>query len=125
MQKISLVNIILAIIYVLVYLKSGTFNSTAGIFMIIIFNWLALKSFYQDDYRWRIWHYLIGAWTVYFIGTLMYGVIHILSSSITYTFMSTDTVIYLTVNFIFCALVMIQMIRYSYRNYITLKLKSK
>ena len=70
-QKLSSLNIILAIIYVLVYLKGGTFNSTAGILMIIVFNWLGLRSFELDTYKWGIWHYLTGVWSLYFIGTLI------------------------------------------------------
>lgn len=122
MQKLSSLNIILAMVYVLVYLKSGTFNSTAGIFMTILFNWLGLRGFQLDEYRWKIWHYFIALWVMYFIGTLAYGTINILKSSITYNFISVDTLTYLVVNFVFCALVVVQFTIYAYRNYIELKL---
>lgn len=122
MQKLSSLNIVLSIIYVLVYLKSGTLNSTAGIFMITVFNWLALRSFQLNDYRWKIWHYLIALWVVYFVGTLVYGAINILSSSIAYNFISDDTIVYLIINSVFCALLIIQLIMYAYKNYIELKL---
>ncbi len=122
MQKLSSLNIVLSIIYVLVYLKSGTLNSTAGIFMITVFNWLALRSFQLNDYRWKIWHYLIALWVVYFVGTLVYGAINILSSSIVYNFISDDTIVYLIINSVFCALLIIQLIMYAYKNYIELKL---
>lgn len=122
MQRLSTLNIFLAIIYVLVYLKSGTFNSTAGIFMIIVFNWLALRDFQLNNYRWRFWHYLIGAWVLYFIGRLLYGAANILDSSITYGFMTADTLTYLAVNILFCTLVLLQVVMYVYRNYKELKL---
>ncbi|MGF1923266.1 MAG: hypothetical protein ACQUHE_03740 [Bacteroidia bacterium] len=122
MQQLSTLNIFLAIVYVLLYLKSGTFNSTSGIFMIIVFNWLALRGFQLNTYRWRVWHYLIAAWVLYFIGRLVYGGISILDSSITYGFMSSDTLTYLLVNFLFCMLVLVQLIKYAYENYKELKL---
>ncbi|MES2651006.1 MAG: hypothetical protein V4663_04665 [Bacteroidota bacterium] len=122
MQKLSSLNIVLSIIYVLVYLKSGTLHSTAGIFMITVFNWLALRSFQLNDYRWMIWHYLIALWVVYFVGTLVYGAINILSSSIVYNFISDDTIVYLIINSVFCALLIIQLLMYAYKNYIELKL---
>ncbi len=123
-QKISFFNIVFAIIYMLVYLKSGTFNSTMGIFMIIVFNWLGLRSFQLDEYRWRIWHYFIALWTVYFIGTLVYGWINMLSLSIAYNFISNDTLTYLIINFVFCTSVTIHLILYAYKNYKQLNHKS-
>ena len=44
LQKLSYLNLIFAIVYLLTYLKSGTFNSTAGIFVVIVFNWLYLRA---------------------------------------------------------------------------------
>ena len=118
-QKLSSLNIILAIIYVLVYLRSGTFNSTAGILMIIVFNWLGLRSFELDAYKWGIWHYLTGVWSLYFIGTLIYGAINILSAAIEFDFISNDTLWYLVVNFVFCLLVLTHVTSYGYKSYLS------
>ena len=120
-QKLSSLNIILAIIYVLVYLRSGTFNSTAGILMIIVFNWLGLRSFELDAYKWGIWHYLTGVWSLYFIGTLIYGAINILSAAIEFDFISNDTLWYLVVNFVFCLFVLTHVTSYGYKNYLSKK----
>lgn len=123
LQKLSSLNIFLAILYVLVYLKSGTFNSTAGIFMIIVFNWLGLRSFQLENHRWGIWHYLVGGWVLYFIGTLLYGAVNILCESIEFGFFSNDTVWYLVINFIFCGSILTQITSYGYKNYLEIKLK--
>ena len=120
-QKLSSLNIILAIIYVLVYLKGGTFNSTAGILMIIVFNWLGLRSFELDVYRWGIWHYLTGVWSLYFIGTLIYGAVNILSAAIAFDFISNDTLWYLVVNFVFCVFVIAHVTSYGYKSYLSKK----
>lgn len=123
-QKLSSLNIVLAIVYVLVFLKSGTFNSTAGIFMIIVFNWLGLRSFQLDDYRWRIWHYLTGIWSLYYIGILVYGEVNILSAAIEFDFISNDTLMYLIINFLFCVSVGVHLVLYMYKNYQQLKYSS-
>ncbi len=123
LQKISYLNIILAILYVLVYLKSGTFNSTVGILMIIVFNWLGLRSFQLESYRWGIWHYLVGGWVLYFIGTLLYGAIHIIGSAFEFNFIGNDTVWYLIINFVFCGSILTQITSYGYKNYLEVKLK--
>ncbi|MBB2146390.1 hypothetical protein GM921_12890 [Pedobacter sp. LMG 31464] len=115
LQKLSYFNLILAIIYLLVYLKSGTFNSTAGIFVIIVFSWLCLRSYQLDNYKWKIWHYLTGLWSLYFIGTLVYGAINIISPAIEYDFMSSDTATYLTISSIFVLTVIIQFAVYLVR----------
>lgn len=120
-QKLSSLNIIFAIVYVLLFLKNGTFNSTAGIFMIVVFNWLGLRAFQIDNYRWKVWDYLTGIWSLYFIGTLVYGEINILSASIEYNFISNDILMYLVINFLFCVSVSIHLILYAYKNYKQLK----
>jgi hypothetical protein len=117
MQKLSSFNIIFAVIYVLIYLKSGTFNSTSGILAIIVFNWLGLRSFQLDNYHWGIWHYLTGGWILYFIGTLVYGAINILSASLEFNFISNDALVNLILTFIFCVLVMVHFGMYLRRNY--------
>ena len=116
-QKLSSLNIILAIIYVLVYLKSGTFNSTAGIFVIIVFNWLGLRSFQLDSYKWGIWHYLTGVWTLYFIWTLIYGAVNILSAAIEFDFITNDTLTNLILTFIFSLSVIVHFCAFFWKNY--------
>jgi len=117
LQKLSYLNLILAIAYLLIYLKSGTFNSTAGIFMVIVFNWLCLRSYQLDDYKWKVWHYLTGLWSIYFIGTIIYGSFFILSSAIEYSFISNDTTIYLIVSFAFSIAVVTHFIIYLLRSF--------
>lgn len=115
-QKRSYFNIIFALIYVMIYLKDGTLNSTAGIFMVIVFNWLALRSYQLDDYRWKIWHYLTGCWSFYYTGYIMYGVINIILSSLEYDFVSNDTLTFLSLSIIFCSVVIFQGINYFYKS---------
>lgn len=123
-QKISSLNIIFAILYLLVYLKSGTFNSTAGILVIIVFNWLGLRSFHLDDYKWGIWHYLTGVWTLYFVGTLFYGAVNIMSAAIEFDFITNDTLRNLILTFTFCIFVLIHFVLFAYRNYKQFKFNS-
>ena len=120
LQKLSYVNIFFAIIYLLVYLKSGTFNSTAGIFMIIVFSWLALRSYQLEDYKWQIWHYFTGGWCLYYIGTLAYGSLNILKSVIEFNFAGSDTLIFLSMSFALVILVLGHLI-----TYFTCNLKNK
>jgi hypothetical protein len=121
LQKLSYFNLIAAILYGLIYLKSGTFNSTAGIFVVIVFSWLCLRSYEFDNYKWKLWHYLIGLWCLYFIGTLIYGAVNIISPAIEYDFMSSDTATYLIISFIFCISVITHFTIYFSKNYKELK----
>ncbi len=109
LQKLSYFNLVLAMVYLLVYLKSGTFNSTAGIFVVIVFNWLCLRSYQLDNYKWKIWHYLTGLWSLYFIGTIIYGSVFILSSSLEYSFISNDTLTYLLISIVFSMSVLLHL----------------
>jgi hypothetical protein len=117
LQKLSYFNLILAMVYLLVYLKSGTFNSTAGIFVVIVFNWLCLRSYQLDNYKWKIWHYLTGLWSLYFIGTIIYGSVFILSSSLEYSFISNDTLTYLLVSIVFSLSVLLHLGIYAKTSY--------
>ncbi|WP_316769822.1 hypothetical protein [Pedobacter frigiditerrae] len=116
LQKLSYFNLILAIIYLLVYLKSGTFNSTAGIFVIIVFSWLCLRSYQLDNYKWKVWHYLTGLWSLYFIGTIIYGIYNIIAPAIEYNFISNDTLTYLTIGIVFSISVLVHIIIYFLRS---------
>lgn len=116
-QRLSSLNIIFAIIYVLLFLKSGTFSSTAGILVIIVFNWLGLRSFQLDDYKWGIWHYLTGGWIMYFVWTLMYGSVNILSASIEFDFITNDTLTNLISTFVLCVLAVVHFCLYFWKNY--------
>ncbi len=117
LQKLSYFNLLMAMVYVLVYFKSGNFNSTAGILMVIVFNWLALRSFELEAYRWRVWHYLIGLWCLYFIGTIIYGSVNIFSASIEYNFISNDTLMYLLTSVVFSLAVLVQIGLYFKKSY--------
>jgi len=121
LQKISYFNLMFAIVYVLVYLKNGTLNSTVGIFMIIVFNWLGLRSFQLDDYSWKIWHYLTGLWSLYYAGFVLYGVINILISSFEYNFISNDARIFLVLSFVFVIAVIVHFVVYFLKNLWSLK----
>ncbi len=121
LQKLSYFNLILGIIYVLVYLKSGTFNSTAGILMIIVFNWLCLRSFQLDEYKWKGWHYLTAIWSLYYIGTLLYGAFHILNAAITFDFVSNDTLIFLIMSFGLSIAVLTHLVIYFLKNFKPIK----
>lgn len=117
LQKLSYFNLVLAIVYLLVYLKSGNFNSTTGILVIIVFNWLALRSYQLDKYRWEIWHYITGLWTLYFVGYTGYGSVNVLSAALAYNFIAHDTLTYLILSLSFCLLLIIHFIRYFLANY--------
>ena len=117
LQKLSYFNLVLAMVYLLVYLKSGTFNSTAGIFVVIVFNWLCLRSYQLDNYKWKIWHYLTGLWSLYFIGTIIYGSVFILSSSLEYSFISNDTLTYLLISIVFSLSVLLHLGIYAKTSY--------
>ncbi len=102
LQKLSYINLFFAIIYLLAYLKSGTFNSTSGIFVIIIFNWLALRSYQLEHYKWQIWHYFAGFWSLYFVSTLFYSSFNIVAATIEFNFITNDTLFLLLSRFTLC-----------------------
>ena len=112
LQKLSYLNIMLAIIYVLFYFKTISINSI-GIFFIIIFNWLALRSVQQENYKWGIWHYLAGLWSLYYISFTVYGIYNIVSSSFEYGFVSTDVNIYLVFASLFAISALVQLLLYA------------
>ena len=114
--KLSYFNLVLAIVYLLIYLKSGTFNSSAGILFVIIFSWLCIRSDQLDQYRWSVLHYLSGLWCLYFIGTLIYGAINIIVSAVEVDFLSNDILIFLILSISFSVLVFIQIILYWVKN---------
>ncbi|RZK39926.1 MAG: hypothetical protein EOO90_16810 [Pedobacter sp.] len=116
-KNLSSINIVFAVIYFLAYLRSGVFHSTAGISSIIVFNWLYLRSFEKDNYRWKVFHYISGLWMLYFAGSLIYGLLNILQSTITYGIMTNETLIFIIVNLAFCVLLLSHFVMYAVKNF--------
>lgn len=116
LQKISYFNLMFAIAYILIYFRENTLNFTMGILMIVIFNWMALRSNQISNYKWAIWHYLSGLWSLYYTAFLLYGTFNVLRSSIEYQFASKDTIIFLLLSFILSSFVILQAIMYFLSN---------
>ena len=111
--KLSYFNLIFALVYVLVYLKDGTINSTVGILMVMVFNWLGIRSYQLDNYKWKFWHYLIGIWSLYYACYVLYGVVNILTAAFEYNYVSDDTITFLLLSGIFCIALISHLIVYS------------
>ncbi|RZJ69056.1 MAG: hypothetical protein EOO47_24265 [Flavobacterium sp.] len=112
LQKLSYLNIMLAIIYVLLYFKTININSV-GIFLIIIINWLALRASQQENYKLSIWHYAVGLWSIYYACYTAYGIFNIVSSSLEYGFVSNDINIYLIFASAFNICILTQLVLYA------------
>lgn len=116
LQKLSYFNLCMAIVYMVIYLKSGTLNSTAGIFAIVVFNWLALRSYQQDDYKWKVWHYLFAIWSIYYAGFMTYGLINVVIPAFTYDFVSNDTLTFIALTTILVVGLLWQAVLYYFKN---------
>lgn len=116
LQKISYFNLMFAIIYVLVYFRDTSINFTMGIVMIVVFNWLALRSYQIDNYKWSLWHYVAGLWSLYYIGFLLYGTVNVLKTVLEYQFASRDTLTFLILSAILSINVIVQSITYFLKN---------
>ena len=111
-QRLSYFNLILAVIYLLIFLKDGTLNSTTGILMIIIFNWLGIRSYQLENYKWKAWHYLTGLWSLYYACFVLYGAVNVVFTAIEYEYLSSDTRNFLGLSFAFCLAVILQFVSY-------------
>lgn len=116
LQKLSYFNLFLAIAYIVVYLKNGTFTSTSGILAIVVFSWLAIRSFQMDDYKWKFWHYLFGLWSLYYAGLLGYGLYNVILPAITYGFISNENITYIVLTTLLVAGVLWHAIGYFLKN---------
>lgn len=116
LQKISYFNLMYAATYSIIYFRDNTINSTVGILMIILINWLALKSNQIENYRWTYLHYVSGLWSLYYIGFLLYGNFNIIFNIIEYHFASFDTMLFIVLSLILSLFVLIQLVLYFLKN---------
>lgn len=112
LQKLSYINLLMAMIYLIVYLRSGTFNSTSGILAVVIFNWLYLRSYQLENYSWKIWHYISGLWSLYFMAIIGYGTLNIILVSIETEYVSPDILTNSIISILFMILVLTHLIGY-------------
>ena len=116
LQKLSYFNLMFAIAYILIFFRENNLNFTMGILMIVIFNWLALRSNQINNYRWSIWHYVTGLWSMYYVAFLLYGAFNVFGLAIEYQFASNDTITFLVLSFTLSALVLSQAFIYFLSN---------
>lgn len=116
-QRLAYLNIGLSVAYALIYLKNGTFNSTSGVLVIVVFSWLGLRSYQLDQYKWNALTYLVGLWSLYFIGTVVYGLINVISSAFEFSYIANDTLWYVAVSVIFSVSLTTYLAVYWLKNY--------
>lgn len=116
-QGLSYFNLFAAVGYFLAYLNGGNFKSTLGILVIIIFSWLGLRSFELEKYKWGVFHYLTGLWSLYYAGTLVYGTFYLVKTAVYYHFITSNTLIFLALTFLFCLSVLGHFVLYFLRSY--------
>lgn len=117
LQRLSYLNLFASVVYSLAYLRGGTLHSTLGILVIVVFSWLGLRSFELDKYKWGVWHYLTGLWSLYYAGTLVYGNFYLVKTALYYHFITDNTLLFLVLTFLFCASVLGHFVLYFLRNY--------
>ena len=86
------------------------------ILMIVVINWLALRSYQIDNYKWSIGYYLPALWSIYYIGFLLYGTLNVLYTAIEYQFASNDTIIFLVLSTTLSITVLSQLLMYFLKN---------
>lgn len=87
-----------------------------GIVMIVVFNWLALRNHQIDDYKWSLWHYIAGLWSLYYVGVLFYGTINVFKTVLEFQFASNDTLRFLILSATLSIAVVVQAIIYFLKN---------
>lgn len=125
MNKLAYFNLFLIMAYLLIYLRSGNFNSSTGGLAVIIFHWLGLRSYETDNYEWGWWHYAVAGWILYFIGTVTYGTINILIPAFEYQFADSNTITLVTMSTLLSLSVIFYLIIYAKKNFDALKNRPK
>ena len=99
-NRLAYFNIFFIMAYLLVYLQSGSFVSSTGGIAIILFSWLGLRSHETENYNWKWWHYIVALWTLYFVGTVLYGTFNVILPAIEYAYADNSTIIYISMSLI-------------------------
>ncbi|SHG80763.1 hypothetical protein [Pedobacter caeni] len=106
LRSLSYVNILLAIVYLLMFLLNGSTMVILGLLLVVILNILVIKKI-QDGWGKTKWiHYGLSLCCLGFAAFLLVGLVHIVRSSIAYHYFSnTLTYIVLTGLFLLCIIV--------------------
>lgn len=102
-HKLAYFNICFVIAYLLVHLRSGNFVSSSGGLAVIVFNWLVLRNYETESYNWTGWHYITGIWLLYFVGTLLYGVVNVVGPAIEYQYADRSTLVFIVMSLLLSA----------------------
>lgn len=111
-NRLAYFNILFVMAYLLVHLRSGNFVSSSGGLAIIVFNWLVLKSYETEKYTWAWWHFLIGGWMLYFVGTLLYGTVNVILPAIEYQYADNSTLTFIVMSIVLSVASVWQLVLY-------------
>lgn len=99
LRILSYFNIFMAIVYLLMFLLNGNLLVIFGVLMVIVFSTLVIKMI-QSQGRSNLIHYALGLGSLGFAGFLLFGLVHIIKSSIAYHYFS-NTLNYTVVTSLF------------------------
>lgn len=116
LYRLSHFNILVALVFVVGFLRNGSPFAVASTLVLVLINWLALLSCHRNSYKWRFWHYLVALGTLGFVAKLLYGLYFVVAPVIEYRYLSMENFWYILSSLVLCASTIWQVVLY-YRHH--------
>lgn len=110
LMTLSYFNLLLSVVYFLSYLQNGGSLIIAGLILVIIFNWLTLRSLEKQQQGWSALRWFTAVLTLFFGAYIGYSAILVLKDSFAHDYYPAATIRLIVSGLIFSSSIFFQLI---------------
>jgi len=105
-RTLSYLNLIFAVLYFLQYLQNGNSFVISGLLAAVVFNWMALRSVENGQFKWTAFHWIIAVLTLCFAVLTGYSAVIILLDAIEYNYYPITSILLFGSGLLFSAVIL-------------------
>ncbi len=110
LKILAYLNLVLAVMYFLIWLQQGSYDAITGIILIILFSIQTLKRTEKERYKWTILSYVTAIPVLAISGFLLYSGLNLMLSGIENGYQDPGLILLYVYSLIFALTLLLQLI---------------
>ena len=115
LRTLSYLNLLFAVLYFLAYLLNGSRWVVFGLLIVIVFNWMILRSIETLQIKWSVFQWLAGVITLLFASYMGYSAVLLLTDTIEYHYYPAETILLISSGLLFSFIIVLQLLMSLYK----------
>jgi hypothetical protein len=115
LRTLSYLNLIFAVLYFLAYLLNGNRWVVFGLLIVIVFNWMVLRSMETEQAKWSLLQWVAGLVTLLYASYTGYSAVLLLTDAIEYHYYPAETILLISSGLLFSFFIVLQLLMSLYK----------